>query len=151
MSLQRQSTVDVQAFRARAALALTLLLAIPASANAAECMVPGTHASIQAAIDSASCDPIRLASQGYFESPVIPRSLTLTGNGSGSTTIWGQVRVEGSGVLVQAQGLTVYSGCPGPALVASAGATVRNGDVVVARSAAAQCNAVVALFADGFE
>jgi len=120
-------------------------------ANAGECTVPGTHASIQAAIDAVSCDPIRLASQGYFESPLIARSLTLAGNGSANTTIWGQVRVEGSTVMVLAQGLTVYSGCPGPGLVASAGATVRSGDVVAARSAAAQCNAVVTLFADSFE
>lgn len=133
------------------AVALAALLALSADADAGECLVPGTHASIQAAIDAAGCDPIRLASQGYFESPVIARSLTLAGNGSANTTIWGQVRAEGGGVLVLVQGLTVYSGCPGPALVASAGAAVRNGDVVVARSAAAQCNAVVTLFADSFE
>lgn len=134
-----------------AAIVLWAWLLSAFGVHAAECSVPGTHASIQAAIDSADCDPIRLASQGYFESPLIARSLTLAGNGSANTTIWGQVRVEGSGVLVLAQGLTVYSGCPGPALVASAGATVRNGDVFVARSAAAQCNAVVTLFADSFE
>lgn len=136
---------------APAALALWAWLMSPFGSHAAECTVPGTHASIQAAIDSVGCDPIRLASRGYFESPEIPRSLTLSGNGSANTTIWGQVNAAGAGVLVLVQGLTVYSGCPGPALVASAGATVRSGDVVVARSAAAQCNAVVTLFADSFE
>ncbi len=151
MFRRRQGSIRARALRAHAAIPLIVLLAVSSRANAAECLVPGTHASIQAAIDSAGCDPIRLASQGYFESPLIARSLTLAGNGSANTTIWGQVRVEGSTVMVLAQGLTVYSGCPGPGLVASAGATVRSGDVVAARSAAAQCNAVVTLFADSFE
>lgn len=151
MDVERTSRRSALRSHAPAAIALWAWLVPLVDAQAAECTVPGTHASIQAAIDAAGCDPIRLATQGYFESPVIARSLTLAGNGSTNTTIWGQVRAEGGGVLVLVQSLTVYSGCPGPALVASAGATVRNGDVVVARSAAAQCNAVVTLFADGFE
>ena len=151
MARRRTPLLAARRSRARAALVVSVLLAVPVGAHAAECLVPGTHASIQAAIDSTGCDPIRLASQGYFESPVVPRGLTLVGNGSGNTTIWGQLRVEGSAVLVLAQGFSVYSGCPGPALQADSGASVRSGDVVVARSAAAQCNAVVTLFADSFE
>jgi hypothetical protein len=130
---------------------VTALLGPADFAAAAECSVPGTHATIQAAIDSASCDPIRLGSQGYFESPLVARSVVIGGNGTGATTLWGQLRATGSGVVVVVQGLTVYSGCPGPALLAEAGANVQGADLVAARSAAAQCNAVVVLFADGFE
>ena len=120
-------------------------------AYGAECTVPGDRPTIAAAVADAACDPIRLAAQGYFESPRVARSLSLLGAGQGSTTIWGRLQVEGAGVLVEVHGLTVYSGCSGPALAAGAGATLRSSDLLAAKSATAQCNAVTTLFADGFE
>jgi hypothetical protein len=151
MARHRQGNASARKRAARAAWAACALLTCTIDATAAECRVPGSHPTIQAALDSVGCNPIRLESQGYFESPLVARSVVIGGNGTGATTLWGQLRATGSGVVVIVQGLTVYSGCPGPALLAEAGASMQGANVVAARSTAAQCNAVVVLFADGFE
>lgn len=130
--------------------ALAAMLAFP-DALAATCTVPGSHGSIQAAVDDASCDPIQIAAGGYLESPLVTRSLSLVGAGIGATTIWGRVLADGSAILVFVDQLMVSSGCPGPALSAVNGARLRSGDVRAEKSASAGCNVVGRIFADGFE
>jgi len=120
-------------------------------AGAEPCTVPGTHGSIQAAIDNAGCDPIQLQAGDYLESPVIDRDLTLVGAGPAATTIRGQVTAEGAGVLAFVDALQVVSGCPGPALQARGGATLNGDGLQVARSASAGCNGAAGIFTDGFE
>lgn len=137
----------------RVHLPLLALIAALAShdALAVTCTVPGSHGSIQAAVDDASCDPIQVAAGGHLESPLITRSLSLVGAGIGATTIWGRVLADGSAILVFVDQLMVSSGCPGPALSAVNGAQLRSGDVRAEKSAAAGCNVVGRIFADGFE
>lgn len=136
----------------RPALTTALMLLI---ANdpilAATCTVPGSHASIQTAVNDVTCDPIQLAARGYFESPLVTRSLSLIGAGTGATTLWGRLSAQGEGVLVFIDQLTVFSGCPGPALLGNAGASVRSGDVRAIKRANAGCNVVESVFSDGFE
>ncbi len=63
---------------AAAALAAIAALAAP-PAHAQTCTVPGSHTTIQEAIDDPACATVALATQTYPESIVIRRSLTLAG------------------------------------------------------------------------
>ena len=59
------------------------------------CTVPGSHATIQEAIDDPSCTTINLSTQTYPESINITRTLTLAGPGGGGAIVEGLVRVVG--------------------------------------------------------
>lgn len=131
-------------------LALCLVLTSSA-AVAVSCTVPGSHASIQSAVNDVTCDPIQLAARGYFESPLVMRSLSLIGAATGATTIWGQLSAQGAGVVVFVDQLTVFSGCSGSAMISLGGASLRSGDVRAVKSATAGCNVVESVFSDGFE
>ncbi len=60
--------------RALAAFLALLLPALASPALAGVCTVPGSHATIQEAIDDPLCTTINLAVQTYAESISIPRS-----------------------------------------------------------------------------
>src|SRR5688572_22770565 len=62
------------------------------TAWAAPCTVPGTHPTIQAAVNDVACDPIDVAPGNYPENVVIPRSLTLNGAQAGNSYV---TRVSG--------------------------------------------------------
>lgn len=84
---------------AGAAAVLALALGAPAT-RADPCSVPGTHPSVQQAIDDVACTAIELAAGSYEESLAISRSLSLAGAGSPPSTLLGQVSVSGAGTLV---------------------------------------------------
>ena len=143
-----------------------VLLAVFASASlepagAQTCTVPGTHATIQGAIDDPACTTINLSAQSYPESINIQRSLTLAGpapsggnggenTGGGGAVVEGLVRVVGAGTLVNTSDLAVRNGCPLNALLVLGGAQTNGMNLTVERSAALPCPASL-VFADGFE
>ena len=126
----------------------TLALASPAPAQT--CTVPGSHATIQQAIDDPGCATITLAAQTYAESVNIPRSLTMVGPGTGGAVVQGLLRVVGAGTQVTLQDLRVENGCPVSALRAVAGAEVTGTNLEVERSAGFPCPPSI-VFQDGFE
>jgi len=133
----------------RTALVIAAALALLApgtSARAATCTVPsGAHPTIQAAVDDPVCTEIEVAAGLYEESPVIDRHLSLAGASSATTTIGGQVEVDGA--AVDLADLTIVGGGGGfsEALWAHSGAEVSAADVLVVAGGAP------AFFADGFE
>jgi len=67
-----------------ASAGLAVVLAIGGGTTwAATCTVPGTHATIQAAVDDLTCDTIEVDPGIYNESVTIARALTLVGPNSG--------------------------------------------------------------------
>lgn len=72
---------------ARVGSLLTLAL-WPQAADAAVCKVPGAFATIQKAVDSATCTDIQLEAQVYTEQVSIGRvGVTITGKGAGRTIL----------------------------------------------------------------
>jgi hypothetical protein len=121
------------------------VLATAPLATAAQCSVPsGPYPTIQAAIDTPACTEITLASGLFEESPVIDHNLSLTGASSATTTIGGQVEVDGAAVALA--DLTIAGGGSfTEALWAHSGAEVSAIDVAVI------AGGVPAIFSDGFE
>jgi hypothetical protein len=117
-----------------------------ASANlavAATCNVPsGTHPDIQTAVDDIGCAPIVIAAGTFIESPVIDRSVNLTGAGSGQTFIQGQIQVTAGTVHLDG----MYIAAAGEALWSHSGAEVSGFDLVVTSGAVS-----TVIFTDGFE
>lgn len=67
---------------------LLVLQLWPQIAGAAVCKVPGTHPTIQKAVDDTSCTDIQLEAQTYTEQVSIGRAgLTITGKGAGRTIL----------------------------------------------------------------
>ncbi len=67
---------------------LIALQLVPQIASAAVCKVPGTFATIQKAVDDASCTDIQLEARVYTEQVSIGRAgLTITGKGAGRTIV----------------------------------------------------------------
>jgi hypothetical protein len=127
-----------------------LLVAGAWPADAVVCTVPGTHAQIRAAIADLTCTQIQLAAQSYPESPVIQRSLSLTGPVAGGAVLQGRLRVVGAGVVVQVASLAVDNGCTSDALSASGGAQVDADRVTVVVTPGLPCLPELP-FSDTFE
>jgi len=93
----------------------TIFIFVP-PALAKSCTVPGTHASIQAAIDDVTCDePITIGAGTFSENLNITRSLTLQGDGKTSTIIDGNssdrvITIDGTGVTVHLNNMRVTDG-----------------------------------------
>ena len=66
------------------------------------CTVPGTHLSIQAAVEDPACETVKLTSALYLESVTVSRSLRLVGNPS---TIRGTLTISGDETMVEVDGL----------------------------------------------
>lgn len=122
--------------------------------EAVVCQVPsGSYTMIQAAIDDGSCTEIVLAAQVFEESVLITRDLTLRGSPTSTSTIAGQVAVQGGTTQVTFEHLTVdatvqgVGGTVDAALQASGGAEVITRSVVVRNSAVD----LWTVFVDGFE
>ena len=130
--------------------AVLLVLALASSAHSQTCTVPGSHTSVQEAVDDPACATITLSAQIYPESVNIPRSLTLAGPGAGGAVIGGLLRVAGAGTQVTLQDLRVENGCAPSALRTASGAEVTGVNLEVERSAALPCPLSV-VFEDGFE
>ena len=121
-------------------------------AFAQTCTVPGTHATIQAAVDDPGCATVALAAQTYGESIVIRRSLTFVGPGSGGAGVQGLVLIAGATTEVALQDLRVENGCRPDALRTSGGARLIGLNLQVERDDALPCPTTAdAIFTDGFE
>jgi hypothetical protein len=136
---------------AASGLLVVCLLAAGASPVAAGvCTVPGTHASIQAAIDDPACTQVDLAAQTYDESIHVPRSLTLAGPGAGGAVVEGLAQVVGAGTTVTFADLAVRNGCDVASLRVLGGAQVSGSNLEVEHSEALPCPPST-IFEDGFE
>ena len=124
-------------------LAVVMVAAWTPHALAATCNVPSApHPTIQAAIDDIGCDPIIVAAGTYTEAPVIARSLTLMGAGSGQSFIQGQVEVSAGTVSLKQFNISAT----GEALWSHSGGEISGFDLVVVTGIVE-----TTLFADGFE
>lgn len=138
-------------FRRHALIFLALTLAIvPLVALGGNCMVPGTHDSIQAAVDDPDCSDIELDNRNYLELLVIDRSLTLSGPMGGSATIVGQVQVTGATTLVTLSDFRVKGGCPDGVLRVTGGGQTTAAAIQVVFDSASGCDMSV-FFRNGFE
>ena len=139
-------------FRAGPVLLLALGLMARAPAGADVCSVPGSHPTIQEAVNDSACTEIDLSDQTYPESILVTRSLTIAGPGAGTAILEGGVEVTRSGTIVTLTDLEVRNGCQPEALSAAGGGRVEGTGLVVVRSAALPCPSVIAdIFLDGFE
>lgn len=128
-----------------------LALAVyPHFAFAGTCAVPGTHSSIQAAVDDLACSDIELASQDYFELLVIDRSLALAGPVGGTAAILGQVSVSGGSTLAMLSDFRVEGGCPDGVLRVTGGGQATAARMQVVVDPGSECAADL-LQRDGFE
>jgi len=134
-------------------LLVMILAALAPPLHAQTCSVPGSHATIQQAIDDPACAMITLSAQSFGESIVVRRPLTLAGPAAGGAVVEGLVLVVGEGTEVILQDLTVENGCSPDALRTSAGAKVTGNNLRVEHSEALPCPATTAgqIFTDGFE
>lgn len=125
-------------------VAMVLLMGWSPFSGAATCNVPsGTHPDIQTAIGDIGCGPIVIAAGTYVETPVISRTVDLTGAGSDQTFIQGQVQVTAG--TVHLAGLHITA--PADALWAHSGAEVSGFDLEVVNGEVQS----IPIFADGFE
>jgi hypothetical protein len=127
-------------------------LLTPSWSFAQTCTVPGSHPTIQDAVDDPACTSIDLAAQSYQESIEIRRSLTLGGPAAGGAVIERLVLLSGDGVVVDLEHLEVANGCTPDAMGATGGATVSATNVSVQRAAGLSCPELASsIFSDGFE
>lgn len=119
-------------------------------ARAGACTVPGTHPSIQAAVDDPACSDIELSNQSYFELLDIDRSLSLFGPPAGDATVIGQVNVSGGATMAILNDFRIESGCANGALRIFGGARMTGSGMQVAHISGTPCG-VELIFEDGFE
>ena len=131
--------------------AILLLGMIGDRVQAAACNVPGSHTTIQAAVDDAGCDTVTIGIDAFSESVMIARSLDLSGAGVGMTIVNGSFTVLGASTLVSLDSLTINSGCERPALSVTGGAKVDSIDVVASPAAIGNCPINAIIFSDSFE
>ena len=138
------------------ALLLVGALVTTSRLSAGTCTVPGSHGTIQEAVDDTGCSTIELAAQVYEESVSIDRNLTLQGASGGGSTIEGRLLVGGAGSEVSANHLKVdtttanLAGCFQRALEVNGGARLTGQGLELRNSLEGDCLAAV-IFADGFE
>lgn len=123
-------------------------LAVEARAGA--CSVPGSHSSIQFAIDDVECTEIALAEQEYFENLEIHRSVALIGPGGSIATLAGQVLLTGNATVATLAHIGVISQCAGGSVRILGGAQVRMLGSEIHYSSRVTCS-TGPIFADGFE
>lgn len=119
-------------------------------AQAGNCTVPGTHPTIQAAVDDPGCGIIDLSPQDYFEHLDIDRGLTLAGPSSGGAVIRGQVVVGSAATMVAFNNLRIQSGCVTGTLRVLAGGQMSASGLEVAFTGPDSCLPGLILD-DGFE
>lgn len=119
------------------------------SAGAIVCSAPGSHPTVQAAVDDVDCTEVALAPGPYLESVQVPRSLVIAGAAAGGTVIQGRITATGGGTVVELVALRVENACTPAALVALQGARVDGFELEVVRWTGHPCPDEI--FADGFE
>jgi hypothetical protein len=143
----RQTVTRPAALSALAAL--TLLS--PAAAHGQTCAVPGTHASVQAAVSDPACATVELAAQTFSESPTVDRSLALAGAPGGGSVVAGRLAASGAGVVLALSDLAVSGGCDGAGLDAAGGASIVSRGVSIVRATNLPCAGSWTGFSNGFE
>lgn len=117
---------------------------------AGNCTVPGTHPTIQAAIDDPGCATIDLLPQTYFEHLEIDRSLTLAGPPGNGAMVQGQVNLTGISTVVALSDFSIVSGCESGTLRVVGGSEMTGSGLSVLFSSSEPC-APGLLYLDGFE
>lgn len=108
-----------------------------AKCTAADCFVPVTHPTIQAALMDASCAAVTVYSGTYFENVVIDRDVSIFGVGADPVVIDGQARdsaVTISSGTVSIENLTITNGH------AANGGGIANHGVLTLRRARVEAN-----------
>ena len=113
LQLKRLFSVLMPALLA-AVVGLVTLFVLLRPAHAVDCTVPGSHTTIQDAVDDASCTVVHVQAGTYVENVVINRDLEIYGAGAGSTVIDGDgagtaVRIESGATVVISQ-TTIQNG-----------------------------------------
>jgi len=136
----------------KALLVITLVgvVGISKETMASSCAVPGSHSSIQTAVDDPSCSDIQLASQPYDEILEINRSLQLAGPVSGNSEIRGRVVIGQAGTSVTLSNLGVHGACTGGVVRVTGGAQLAATMLRVTWNGSVLCAAEL-IFRDGFE
>ena len=129
---------------------LILMVAMPGPVIAGACNVPGTHPTIQQAIDDLACNDIELSSQSFTENISIDRSLSLSGPGEGVAILRGQAVVTGLATSVSLTGFRVDNGCSNSGIAVSQGAQVSTTGMRFLVSEQLPCIPGLLLY-DGFE
>lgn len=135
-------------------LAVAAILGLSLSGMAAPavvgvCTVPGSHPTIQAAVDDLGCTDIDLAAQTFPESVLIRRTVTISGAGP-STVVGGSLRAHGQGVVVIVSDLKVETSCVRGSLQSWTGGEIVATNVEAASSVSFDCPENP-IFSDGFE
>ncbi len=110
------------------------------------CNVPSaSYPSIQSAVDVVSCTEIVLTSGDFFGAVTISRTLEIRGASSDSTTIVGNINVQGAGTTATLTGFMIAVGPnpPNDGLVIAGDAEVIPDDLVI--------RTTDHIFSDGFE
>lgn len=125
--------------------ALLLVASLCCSAGvavAAPCSVPGSHATLAAALANPSCDPITLGSGDFAASLAIDRAVTISGSGSANSRLRGAAELEVLSLLspaavhLQDLGLLVHADTLTPqALSKETGATLSMAGVTITTAA----------------
>lgn len=132
---------------------LFVLLVLGASqiAMAGDCTIPGSHPTIQAAIDDHLCTEITLAAQTtYTEHLHINRSLQLGGPPEGGATVQGQINLTGPMTVALLTNFRIESGCSSGTLRVSDGAQMNGSGLHMLFSQLFPCIADL-FISDGFE
>ena len=82
---------------------------MPGEALAVTCTVPGSHPTIQAAVNDGSCSTINVAPGTYPENVIIPRSLILNGAQAGNPVA---LRVSGGPLESTVKGVAISGNVP---------------------------------------
>lgn len=115
---------------------------VPSPGIAGMCSVPGTHTTLQVAIDDGQCSSIELTESSYFASATVQRGVEIFGSAPNGTRILGTLEIL-TGGEVDLSDLTVDSGGATTAILATAGGRISTTNVLAVR--------VGQLFLDGFE
>lgn len=132
--------------RRKLAVIVVLLVALALTpsrpARAATCTVPGTHASIQTAVNDGTCTVIDVAAGTFSENITIDRSVTINGSGAGTTVVdgaqRGRVIAIGPTATVTLSGMAIQNGqAPGAngGAIFNAGTLQLSGSRVISNTA----------------
>lgn len=140
---------ELAAFGWPVALLPALIVAFSAitlspAANAQLCSVPGSHATVQSAVDDVNCATVEVDAGVFPESVLVTRSVAVVGDAGGGTLL-SALRAAGDGVALVAESLQL--GCVTDALVSKDGASVNALNISIDYSVGLPCP----IFGDRFE
>jgi hypothetical protein len=142
------------ALRATPFLAL-VLLCLPQAAFAQTCNVPVPYPTVHAAVSNPACSVVAVAAGVRPGNVTVKRTLTIQGDGPGSTILAGAVLVSGPGTELILSSLSIdttgpLAGCYAAALAVIDGAVVYPAAIVVSNAPGVP-TVPCPIFADSFE